>query len=230
MSATNTDRLVVDLLDPALYQRNPHDVWDWMRANEPVYRDDRNGLWGVTRHADLIDVERRSTVFPSANSYRVIPAYDEANMIAQDDPRHRQQRMLVQQEFTRAAVATKRAPDIAALTSELIDAVIDVDQIYAERFYFVVEVLSKGNRPELLAGSDRPIVLAAKIDFYKLHDSCRGVLIVHQDRVAADLYLRDRGWTVSTLCGPSDRLVIPDIGDIGALSELYRDTPLAPRA
>ena len=26
----------VDLLDPALYQRNPHDVWSWMRENEPV--------------------------------------------------------------------------------------------------------------------------------------------------------------------------------------------------
>ena len=40
---TASDRVTVDLLDPALYQRNPHDVWAWMRANEPVYRDDRNG-------------------------------------------------------------------------------------------------------------------------------------------------------------------------------------------
>ena len=65
-------RLVVDLLDPDLYRRNPHDVWAWMRANEPVYRDDRNGLWGVTRHADLMDVERRSTVFVSGQGYRAV--------------------------------------------------------------------------------------------------------------------------------------------------------------
>jgi hypothetical protein len=55
---TGADRLVVDLLDPELYRRDPHDVWAWMRANEPVYRDERNGVWGITRHADLLYVER----------------------------------------------------------------------------------------------------------------------------------------------------------------------------
>jgi cytochrome P450 len=53
----------VDLLDPELYRRDPHDVWAWMRANEPVYRDERNGLWGITRHADVMHVERTSSVF-----------------------------------------------------------------------------------------------------------------------------------------------------------------------
>ena len=66
---TVTDRLVADLLDPDLYQRDPHDVWAWMRTNEPVYRDERNGLWGITRHADVMDVERRSTVFVSGLGY-----------------------------------------------------------------------------------------------------------------------------------------------------------------
>ena len=110
----------------------------------------------------------------------------------------------------------------------VIDAQIEIDQIYAERFYFVVEVLSKSNRPELLAGSDKPIVLAAKIDFYKLHEHCRGVLIVHQDHIEAELYSREAGWARVPLCAPGDRLVITDIGDIGTLADLYRDTPLAP--
>lgn len=116
-------RLVVDLLDPELYRRNPHDVWTWMRANEPVYRDQRNGLWGVTRHADLMDVERRSGVFISGTGYRAIWAPDEINMIAQDDPRHRQQRMLVQPKFTRAAVA-ERQPELQALAEEIVDAFV----------------------------------------------------------------------------------------------------------
>ena len=73
-----------------------HAAFTWMRANEPVYRDARNGLWGITRHADLRDVERRSTVFASGQGYRAIWNPDEINMIAQDDPRHRQQRLLVQ--------------------------------------------------------------------------------------------------------------------------------------
>ena len=116
---TSTTRPDVDLLDPELYRSNPHDVWTWMRHNEPVFRDEKNGLWGVTRHADVMDVERRSTVFNSGGSYRAVPEPSESNMIAQDDPRHRQQRMLVQGELTRAAVA-RRGPEIDALVRELV--------------------------------------------------------------------------------------------------------------
>lgn len=117
-------RLEVDLLDPELYRRNPHDVWSWLRANEPVYRDEKNGLWGVSRHAHVMDVERRSMTFVSGRGYRAVWSPDEANMISQDDPRHRQQRMLVQGELTRAAVA-RRTDEIAALVRELVDDCID---------------------------------------------------------------------------------------------------------
>jgi cytochrome P450 family 142 subfamily A polypeptide 1 len=116
---TASDRLVADLLDPELYRRNPHDVWTWMRANEPVYRDHRNGLWAITRHADVVDVERRSGVFVSGQGYRANWAPEEINMIAQDDPRHRQQRMLVQPKLTRSAVAHREA-QVRALVDELV--------------------------------------------------------------------------------------------------------------
>jgi len=119
-----SERLVVDLLDPALYQRNPHDVWSWMRANEPVYRDEKNGLWGVTRHADVMDVERRSMVFSSHGVYRAVLSPGESNMIAQDDPRHRQQRMLVQPQLTRSGVA-ERTEEIRQLVSELVDEIVE---------------------------------------------------------------------------------------------------------
>ncbi len=124
MTATANDRLVVDMLDPELYRRNPHEVWTWMRANEPVYRDTRNGLWCVTRHADLLEVERRSAVFSSQQGYRAIWSPEEINMIAQDDPRHRQQRGLVHHAFTRQAIAA-RADELHALVDELIGLVID---------------------------------------------------------------------------------------------------------
>lgn len=116
-------RLVADLLDPDLYRRNPHDVWSWMRANEPVYRDERNGLWGVTRHADLMDVERRSTVFISGQGYRAVWSPSEINMIAQDDPRHRQQRMLVQGDFTKKSVEARHA-EVELLVAEVLDAAL----------------------------------------------------------------------------------------------------------
>ena len=115
----HTARQEVDLLDPFLYQKNPHETWAWMRENEPVYRDEKNGLWGITRHADVMDVERRSSVFVSGRGYRATFAPGESNMIAQDDPRHRQQRMLVQPQLTRSGVA-KRASEIEALVAELV--------------------------------------------------------------------------------------------------------------
>ena len=59
-----------DLLDPELYRTDPHDLWAWMRANEPLYRDEGNGLWAVTRHADVLEVERNAAVFSSARGYR----------------------------------------------------------------------------------------------------------------------------------------------------------------
>jgi cytochrome P450 family 142 subfamily A polypeptide 1 len=114
-----TERMIIDLLDPALYQSNPHDVWAWMRANEPVYRDEKNKLWGITRHADVMDVERRSSVFSSSGVYRAVLSPGESNMIAQDDPRHRQQRMLVQPQLTHAGVATRTA-EVEVLVAELI--------------------------------------------------------------------------------------------------------------
>jgi cholest-4-en-3-one 26-monooxygenase len=121
--SVSSDRLQVDLLDPELYQSNPHDVWSWMRAHEPVYRDEKNALWGITRHADVMDVERRSTVFSSNGVYRAVLSPGESNMIAQDDPRHRQQRMLVQPQLTRSGVA-QRTDEIRQLVAELVDEVI----------------------------------------------------------------------------------------------------------
>jgi Uma2 family endonuclease len=110
----------------------------------------------------------------------------------------------------------------------VIDAEIGLDQVYAERFYFVAEVLSEGNRPELRAGSDKPQVLAAKLSYYQLHEHCRGVLIVRQDRIEAELHVRAAPWRRTELRDPADRIVIPEIGDIGPLGALYRHTPLFP--
>lgn len=122
-SAGTGGRPVFDLLDPEFYRANPHDAWTWMRANEPIYRDDRNGLWAITRHADIQDVERRSSVFVSSLGYRANWAAEEINMIAQDDPRHRQQRMLVQPQLTHKAVDARQS-ELEALVNELVDAFI----------------------------------------------------------------------------------------------------------
>jgi cytochrome P450 family 142 subfamily A polypeptide 1 len=127
--------MTVDLLDPVFYQSNPHEVWAWMRANEPVYRDEKNKLWGITRHADVMDVERRSSVFSSQGVYRAVLSPGESNMIAQDDPRHRQQRMLVQPQLTHAGVATRTA-EVEALVAELVAEAVSLGE------FDVVELLA----------------------------------------------------------------------------------------
>ncbi len=88
-----------------------------------MYRDRRNGLWAITRHAHLQEVERRSTAFLSGQGYRAIWSPEEINMIAQDDPRHRQQRMIVQPRLTGAAVGQRRA-EIESLVTELVDGMV----------------------------------------------------------------------------------------------------------
>ncbi len=114
-------RPTIDLCDPEFYRSaGMHDAFTWMRANEPVYRDDANGLWAVTRHADLLDVERRSDVFVSGRGYRRNWEPTENNMIASDDPVHHEQRRLVSRGFTPKAV--RRHEDVLA---ELIDELLD---------------------------------------------------------------------------------------------------------
>jgi cholest-4-en-3-one 26-monooxygenase len=117
-----------DLLDPQFYVRNPHDVYEWMRAHQPVHRDEANQLWALTRHADVLDAERRADDFSSRGSYRANVAVQEQNMIAYDDPRHAAQRRLVLGRFTPTAMRA-RTDEIQALVDELLDAVAKAGQM-----------------------------------------------------------------------------------------------------
>jgi cytochrome P450 family 142 subfamily A polypeptide 1 len=118
-----------DLLDPAWWPDldKVHDYFTWARQEAPVHRD-ANGYWIVTKHRDVLDVERRSAVFSSKGSYRANIATDESNMIAQDDPEHLEQRQLVSRRFTPRAVG-KDAPFLESRIEELIDAVADAGHI-----------------------------------------------------------------------------------------------------
>ena len=113
----------------------------------------------------------------------------------------------------------------------VIDIEIELGQLYAERFYFVAEVLSSSNRPEQRAGADKPLVLATKLAYSPAHEHCRGILVVRQDVIEGDLHVRTTdGWSCHELRCPHDHIVIPDIGDIGPLGDLYRHTPLFPKS
>jgi cytochrome P450 family 142 subfamily A polypeptide 1 len=105
MAATTT-KPDIDLLSPDFYGDidGMHEAFTWMRHHDPLYRDERSGMVGVTKHADVLDVEHRDEVFSSRGSYRSVQNPDEDNMIAQDDPQHLAQRRLVSRRFTPKAV------------------------------------------------------------------------------------------------------------------------------
>lgn len=115
-------RLEVDLLDPEFYRVDPHPAFTWMRANEPVYRDAKNSLWAVTRHADLAEVERNGATFLSGRGYRSWWAPEEVNIISMDDPAHQQQRRLVASRFTPRATR-EHEPWLRSTIDELLDAI-----------------------------------------------------------------------------------------------------------
>jgi cytochrome P450 family 142 subfamily A polypeptide 1 len=112
-----------DLLDPAWWQdlSRVHDFFTWARLEAPVLRDEPNRLWVATRHADVLDVERRDEVWSSNGCYRALLSPGESNMIAQDDPQHLAQRRLVNRRFTPRAVL-QLEPRIRAMVEELVDA------------------------------------------------------------------------------------------------------------
>ena len=98
-------------------------AFTWMRANEPVYRDQTNDLWAVTRHADIRDVEGRPAEFLSGGGYRSFHSPGETNMIAQDDPRHIEQRKLVSRRFTPKAVRAHE-PWLRSTIGSLVDQML----------------------------------------------------------------------------------------------------------
>lgn len=119
-----------DLLDESFYADldGMHAAFAWLRANDPVYRDLKSGMIGVTRHKDLLDVERRAKVFVSGQGYRSFWSPMEDNMIAQDDPGHAEQRQLVARRLTPKG-AERDGPWLRATVTELLDAVAEDGQM-----------------------------------------------------------------------------------------------------
>jgi cytochrome P450 family 142 subfamily A polypeptide 1 len=121
---TAVEPRTANLLDPNWWVDldEVHRFFTWARANDPVWLDEANGVYAVTRHADLMDVERRSDVFSSRGCYRANTVPDETNMIALDDPEHQQQRRLVNRRFTPKAVHDHE-PFLQSRIDQLLDAV-----------------------------------------------------------------------------------------------------------
>ena len=60
---TATSSPIIDLLDSDFYVDGPYQTYAWMRENAPLYWDSINELWGVSRYADVVEIEKRKDVF-----------------------------------------------------------------------------------------------------------------------------------------------------------------------
>jgi len=120
MATTESPQL--DLLDPDFYPAGPEPTYAWLRANAPVYRDETNGLWWVSRHRDVMMIERDTRRYSSASGSRPLIEMSES-MINKDDPFHSRQRKLVAARFTPGAVR-HHEDHVRDLVTGLLDAVV----------------------------------------------------------------------------------------------------------
>ena len=115
----------IDLLDGDFYANGPYEQYAWLRENAPLYWDETNELWGVSRYDDIIEIEKRKDVFINSDQekggYRPNLPADES-IIGLDDPMHHKRRNLVSRRFTPKAV-TAWQDDIRSKVTALLDGV-----------------------------------------------------------------------------------------------------------
>ncbi|WP_245973996.1 cytochrome P450 [Thermomonospora umbrina] len=98
------------LYDHAIHA-DPYPVYERMREEAPVYRNDAEDFWALTRHADVAEALRDHARFSSANGVLLEPAlwgpeaHRFGSFLAMDPPRHTRLRGLVSRGFTPRRVA-----------------------------------------------------------------------------------------------------------------------------
>ena len=117
---TRTD---IDLLDGAWFATEPHEAWTWMREHAPVYYDEKNDVWAITKHEDVLKIEKSPAQF---SSYRAPRPHGDPlpMMISMDNPEHQRRRSLVNRGFTPRRVAEQES-SIRAICTEIIDRVCE---------------------------------------------------------------------------------------------------------
>lgn len=89
---------------------DPYPYYARLRAEAPVYRNDTDDFWALSRHADVRAALRDSDRFSSANGLRMEPAFwgPQAekffSFVAMDPPKHTRLRGLVVRAFTQRRV------------------------------------------------------------------------------------------------------------------------------
>jgi cytochrome P450 family 142 subfamily A polypeptide 1 len=121
---TGTARLTVDLMSGEFYAGDPHAAWSWMRRNEPVYHDEANDVWGVTRYQDIRTCSTDPTTFSNASGSRP-KNFAAPMMVDLDPPLHTRRRRLVSAGFTPRRIAELRER-VARTCDDVLDEVCEL--------------------------------------------------------------------------------------------------------
>ena len=113
--------LDVNLLDGRFYAADPYPTYRQLREEAPVYRDAVNGLWGISRYHDIVDIEKNTARYTSSNGSRPRIVGD-VSSINNDDPLHQNKRRLVARRFTPRSVK-QHEEHVRGIVTDLIDAV-----------------------------------------------------------------------------------------------------------
>lgn len=109
----------INLLDGGFYARDPHPYFTWMRAHAPVYWDEQTQVWGVSTHADVMEVSKSPQIFCNGQGMRPDQPVL-ASMINMDDPQHVKRRRLVSSGFTPRRVQD-HAPKVRSVCRDLVE-------------------------------------------------------------------------------------------------------------
>lgn len=125
-------------------QDDPYPVYSELREKSPVYRNDNDDFWALSRHADVVAALKDSARFSSRNGLRIEPAFwgPDAekffSFVAMDPPKHTRMRGLVSRAFTakRVQALEPRIREIAReCAAPLLDgAEFDLMRDFAGRF------------------------------------------------------------------------------------------------
>ncbi|MDX6744090.1 cytochrome P450 [Actinocorallia sp. A-T 12471] len=91
-------------------QKDPYPVYKRMREEAPVYRNEEDDFYALSRHADVVEALKDSERYSSKNGLRLEPAFwgpqaeQIFSFVAMDPPRHTRLRSLVQSAFTNKRV------------------------------------------------------------------------------------------------------------------------------
>jgi cytochrome P450 len=137
----------INLVDPQLYAHgDPHAVWRWLRANDPVRWQppaDLPGFWILTKYDDVRAVYRDPVTFSSAQGILLRPEKHGSDpggghtLALTDPPRHRQLRSLVDDWFVLRAVRILDA-EMRGVASEVVAAALE-----RETCDFVTEIAAR---------------------------------------------------------------------------------------